>query len=163
VRVTEHFTSEEFAEHSGVEYPFDWIEERLRPLCETLEVVRAEALVRGCASSGGSIRINSGYRSLAYDQRLYDSYLARIHKGTTTGTVAPPTSSQHPKGRAADVQHATLAPHELFNLVLELYAEGKLPHLGGVGLYTAFCHIDVRPRTGLHLAIWGGTRPSNIL
>jgi uncharacterized protein YcbK (DUF882 family) len=162
MKITPNFALEEFASRDGTEYPSEWIETRLRPLCETLEVVRA--------AGGGTIHIDSGYRTLAYDQKLYDDYLDKMRRGIATGTVAPPTSSQHPKGRAADIKHAVLQPHELFNLVLGLYHDGQLPQLGGVGLYPSFVHVDVRQRAGSnggandgHLSIWGGTRPSNIL
>jgi uncharacterized protein YcbK (DUF882 family) len=77
--------------------------------------------------------------------------------------VAPAATSQHPKGRAADITHKILKPHEMFNLVLALYQRGLLPYLGGVGLYPNFIHVDVRPQEPAgHLAIWGGSRPSNV-
>jgi uncharacterized protein YcbK (DUF882 family) len=146
MRITPNFSLAEFACKDGTPYPDKWIDERLLPLCETLEVLRVAV--------GGPITIDSGYRTLEYDTKLYEA-------SKKDGTKAPPTSSQHPKGRAADIRCA-LAPHELFNLTLELYQEGKLPHLGGVGLYPSFVHIDVRPRPNNHLAIWGGSRPNNI-
>lgn len=154
--VTEHFTAEEFACHDGTPYPISqidtetndgrcWWATRLWPLCETLEAIRAAV--------GGPISIDSGYRTLEYDQRIYD-------KSAKDGLVATPQGSQHPKGRAADIKCA-LAPKALHGLILDLYRAGRLPHLGGIGLYPTFVHVDVRPSHG-HLAQWGGDRDSNI-
>jgi hypothetical protein len=168
--VTAHFDVEEFACRSGDPYPVSehdadtgdgrtWLETRLRPLCETLEMIRASA-------GGGTLTIDSGYRTLAYDDRLYRAHVAAVGDD---GDVAPASRSQHPQGRAADITHVRLSPLALFRLILSLYEAGRLPHLGGVGLYPSFVHVDVRPRAGSkggafdgHLAIWGGSRPSNI-
>jgi uncharacterized protein YcbK (DUF882 family) len=157
--VTQNFDLVEFECRDGSSYPVGelddytadgrtWLETRLRPLCETLEIVRA-------AAGGGTLHIDSGYRTIAYDEQLYEA-------SAKDGMVAPASRSQHPKGRAADVTHATLRPLDLFNLVMQLYGDGKLPRLGGCGLYRNFVHLDIRPRMNDHLAIWGGTRPSNI-
>lgn len=158
IPVTEHFTISEFACKSGDPYPISnteddgrtWLGSRLKPLCDTLEVIRA-------AAGGTALTVDSGYRTLAYDERLYEA-------SAKDGTVAPASRSQHPQGRAADIVHGTLRPVALFNLILSLYEQGKLPMLGGCGLYSNFVHVDVRPRVPEnHLAIWGGTRPTNVL
>lgn len=166
IPITEHFSLEEFACHDGTPYPVDqvddedpqgrtWRETRLMPLCETLEAIRA-------AAGGDPLIIDSGYRTLEYDERLYEA-----DRGA--GNVAPPQGSQHPKGRAADIRHPTLSPVGLRNLIGRLYADGQLPHLGGLGLYPTFVHADIAPRAGSsggandgHLRQWGGTRLSNI-
>lgn len=161
--VTQHFSVDEFACRDGSAYPVEltdagdgrtWFEARLVPLCQMLEVIRA-------AAGGTSIAIDSGYRTLAYDQRLYDTHLAAAGDD---GLVAPPSSSEHPRGRAADIRHGSLSASQLFNLIMSLYEAGRLPQLGGIGLYPSFVHVDVRPRSnsGKHLAIWGGARPSNV-
>lgn len=166
--VTNHFSVGDFDCHDGTPYPVGeidddgrtWLESRLKLLCDTLEVIRE-------AAGGEPIAIDSGYRTLAYDNRLHDAHLAALQAQGLPDDhlVAEATSSEHPRGRAADVKHARLSPIALFGLVLQLFTAGKLPHLGGVGLYKTFIHIDVRPRSngGRHLAIWGGSRPSNIL
>lgn len=157
--ITPHFSLEEFSCHDGSPYPSAWVDDRLRPLCETLETIRA-------ALGHSPIVIDSGYRTLAYDQHLYDTHLAAVGND---GMVADPTSSQHPQGTAADIRHSNVPPVPFFNKILELYECDRLPHLGGIGLYPTFVHIDVRKRPGAsnasrgHLAIWGGRRPSNIL
>lgn len=162
-KVTEHFTVEEFTCHDGTPYPVDnvddevawvgqphtWYETRLVPLCTMLEVIRT-------AGGDEPLHIDSGYRDEAYDQKLYDA-------DAGAGNVASPQTSQHPKGRAADIKHKHLSPRALFTLILSLYQDGQLPQLGGIGLYPTFVHVDVRPRGPKnHLSIWGGTRPSNI-
>jgi hypothetical protein len=163
VKITEHFDSDEFACHDGTPYPMlavdeldphglVWGETRLRLLCETLEVIRAEA-------GDEALIIDSGFRTIAFDERLYE-------RSAKNGDVAPATSSQHPKGRASDVRHARLSPAELHALILRLWRAGKLPHLGGLGLYPTFVHIDVRPRSvdnPTHLAQWTAGRASNSL
>lgn len=159
-----HFEVEDMRCHDGTPYPFEWIEERLEPLFATLEAVRAYC-------GGAPIAVDSGYRTEAYDRRIYEAHMASLAaRGLPNDhLVAEPTSSEHPRGRAADVKHSRLSAVAFFNKILELYERGQLPHLGGVGLYPDFVHVDVRPRPGSaggardgHLAIWGGTRPSNV-
>lgn len=117
-----------------------WLESRLKPLCETLEVVRAHF-------GGHSIQVNSGYRTLSYNAKLNGSA----------------KDSQHMKGRAADIVIDGISPVDVHAGVLHLYMEGKLPHLGGLGQYATFCHLDVRPRPeDNHLAQWQGARISNV-
>lgn len=161
INVTEHFTVEEFACHDGTPYPIatidiedpqkrEWVETRLAPLCKMLEVIRHEA-------GAHPMTIDSGFRTIAYDTALYE-------KSAKDGSVAPPQSSQHPKGRAADIKHSTLGPRALHDLIVSLIVAGKLPLIGGVGLYPTFVHIDVRPKPASgHVAQWGGDRSSNIL
>jgi uncharacterized protein YcbK (DUF882 family) len=161
--ISEHFALEEFRCHDGTPYPVDkldeetadgrtWGQTRLAPLVETLEVIRG-------ALNGRPLHVDSGYRTLEYDARLYHAEQAR---GGGANDKAPPTTSQHPKGRAADIRTGSLTALELRDLIGGLYRAGKLPHLGALGLYPSFVHIDVRPRPGNHLAQWGGKRLSNV-
>lgn len=146
MKITEHFDSLEFSCRDGNLYPLDrsteigtWLKTRLLSLCETLEIIRE-------AAGGGSIRITSGYRTLEYNRKL-----------------GSPDTSQHVKGRAADIQHSTLTVEKLHELVLSLYRAGRLPKLGGIGLYPSFLHLDVRPRLeDGHLSRWYGSRISNV-
>lgn len=184
IQITPRFYADEFDCHDGMAYPLDrpedgtglpsglvilpgsefytWRYTRLTPLCQTLEVIRAEL-------GGDPMSIDSGYRDEAYDQRIYEAHVA-AHGDD--GLVAPPSTSIHPKGGAADVKHSRLHAVEVFNCAMELFEEGRLPFLGGIGLYVEgnFVHFDVRRRptggsygTKGHLAIWGGRRPSNIV
>ena len=159
MNVTAHFAVADFACKSGDPYPVDavcgddgrsWLEARLRPLCETLEVIRE-------AAGGGAIYVDSGYRTVSYDQRLYD-------KSAKDGSVADPQTSQHPRGRAADIRHESLNPRALHSLIGQLIVAGKLPRIGGFACYPRFVHIDVRPRPQSgHVAQWNGMRISNIV
>jgi hypothetical protein len=149
--VTAHFSVDEFACHDGTPYPIGaldeltgrtWFETRLLPLCETLEVIRA---FYGCP-----VHIDSGYRTPGYNAGL---------KGAAT-------DSQHKKGRASDIViiGLTRTPGDIHRDLLELYRQGKLQHLGGLGVYETFNHIDVRPRPAddpTHVAQWHGERKSN--
>lgn len=159
VYLTPHFSVAEMACKDGTPYPINevdeedpekrpWMITRLLPLFDTLEVIRSMC--------GKPLIITSGYRTLAYDERLYNA--DRDHNGNK----APPQGSQHPKGRAADIICQSLTSTQLRDLIGALYRAGKLPHLGGLGWYPSFVHVDVRPRVNDHLAQWGGTRLSNI-
>lgn len=133
MKITPNFSSDEFACHDDTPYPRDWIESRLVPLCETLQVLR-DAIAR-------PISIISGYRSPGWNAR-----------------VGGADHSQHPQGRAADIRVGGMKPAEVHAKVLELHAAGKLPHLGGLGLYLTFVHVDVRPpKPDGSLARWTGS------
>lgn len=145
MRLTPHFTLEEFKCSDGSPYPFSrpddevdgaepWGKTRLYPLCLTLERVREEV--------GNPIRILSAYRSPEYNRKIGSN-----------------DRSQHPQGRAADIKVANMTAFELHGIILRLYRAGKLPHLGGLGSYDNFVHVDVRPRPeDDHLARWSGGR-----
>ncbi len=157
VVLTPNFTAAEFACHDSTPYPLTryeedgtgrlWLETRLLPLCRTLEIIRA-------AAGGEPITITSGYRTAAYQARLYA-------QSARDGSVASASGSQHPAGRAADLTHASMPPKALHALVLRLWDEGRLPEMGGVGIYPTFVHVDVRPRAAGHLAQWSGARGTN--
>lgn len=138
MKITPHFRSEEFdqpARHDFQRepYPEKWHATRLRVLCDVLEVIRKEI---SCP-----IKIVSGYRSEAYNKKIGGA-----------------RHSQHVQGRAADIQSAALGAGALHDMVLYCYKTGKLPFLGGLGLYPTFVHVDVRPTT--RLARWTGSRNS---
>lgn len=132
--MTEHFRAEEFASKDGAAYPARWLESRLRPLCEVLEVIRA--------AWGAPLKVMSGYRSPARN-----------------AAVSGARNSQHMEGRAADLQPAgkrtTGDVARLHALCLRLHTEGVI-RLGGLGEYPGFVHVDIRP--GERLARWGGSR-----
>lgn len=136
--VTPHFARHEFAQPAGYgvaaePYPEALIEPCLRPLCEVLEVLRAEL--------GMPLRIVSGWRSEAYNA---------AHRAAGHGAAL---LSQHCKGRAADVV-ADVSPRIVHATVLRLHQAGRLPRLGGLGRYATFTHLDVRPTA--HLVQWDG-------
>ena len=136
---SEHFVVQEFDCHSGVEYPVEWIGDRLQVLVDTLEVIRHYW--------GGPLVVICGYRTADYNARL---------AARSSGVAR---NSQHVQGRAADVrpsQPSTARVMELHYLVLKLHGEGKLPRLGGLGVYPRWIHVDVRAGSG-HLARWTGS------
>jgi uncharacterized protein YcbK (DUF882 family) len=140
--VTPNFKSSEFdrpertvkgVKHAHAAYPNAWHKARLLPLCQTLEVIRAEL--------GKPIRITSGYRDPAYNR-----------------AIGGARASQHMEGRAADIVVKGVPAKKVHDTVLRLYQEGKLPHLRGLGAYNSFTHVDVRPAT--RLVRWKGSRVS---
>lgn len=129
---SKYFTVPEFDCHDGTAYPEGWADDRLQALCETLDVIRE--------AWGGPLFVVSGYRSAAYNAR-----------------VGGAKASQHVQGRAADVRPTSVTAErvrELHDMVLRLHAEGKLPRLGGLGIYGRWIHVDVR--AGTRLARWTG-------
>lgn len=132
--VTPHFSRSEFALPASkareygfepAEYPAEWVETRLRPLCRALEVVRSKL-------GGRRVKVISGFRPRAYD-------LARIEAGRKG--VSP--NSQHHDGRAADLQVEGVEPAAVYAALLELYHTGAV-EIGGLGVYDEFVHVDVR-------------------
>ncbi|HVQ52892.1 MAG TPA: D-Ala-D-Ala carboxypeptidase family metallohydrolase [Mycobacterium sp.] len=132
---SKYFGAIEFECHDGNAYPSEWHEDRLQPLVETLDAIREKW--------GSPIVVVSGYRTEVYNHKIGGAKL-----------------SQHVQGRAADVRPARgddRAVRQLHSLVQTMLAGGLLPHLGGLGLYPRWIHVDVRPKppTG-HIAKWEG-------
>lgn len=135
--VTPHFTAEEFACHDGTDYPAEWVEERLRPLCEALEAIRAEVSSQRVVDI--AIAVISGYRTPAWNARV---------KGAK--------HSRHVEGDGADVRAMGLSPKELHAVALRLHRQGRI-RIGGLGLYKGWVHVDVRPRpANTRLKRWQG-------
>lgn len=135
MKITEHFNSDEFSQRSwrkglSLWYPKEWFEDRLKPLCEALEVIRLEF--------NKPITILSGYRSPAFNT-----------------AIGGAKTSQHMQGRAADIQIKGISAQKVHDRILALVQTGNF-YLGGLGAYDTFTHIDVRP--GARLARWRGTR-----
>ena len=93
----------------------------LLELAKALEVIRAEA---GCPLA---VTPNGAYHGKAMD--------AAGHKRKPT--------SQHRKGRAADLVPKGISLVELHRIILRLIKDGKIPQ-GGVGRYSSFLHYDTR-------------------
>lgn len=126
-----HLSWSELACRDGSPYPAEWRADRLARLAETFETIRADV--------GGPLIVNSAYRTTEYNRRIGGAKL-----------------SQHVMGRALDIRSLKLTPEQLHARIRRLYAAGKLPHLGGLGAYTRFVHIDVRPKSYGRLAVWSG-------
>lgn len=140
MRVTEHFLLTEFACKDGEPYPAErrddagrtWLEARLMPLCQTLEVVRDQ--LGADAGEEVALTVTSGYRTPSHNAK-----------------VGGAPNSRHVTGEAADFKARTISGREIWSgivhaTVLQLYKDGRLPHLGGLGKYKKWVHIDVRPR-----------------
>lgn len=139
-QITDHFTQEEFRCHDGTAYPDEWVADRLRPLCDALEAIRAEL-------GGHAMTILSGYRTSTYNGSLRDA------DGSGTGVAK---NSQHIVGRAADITVDGISPTDVYRAVMKLDKAGTI-QIGGVGYYKGWVHVDVRPRPqDNHLATWVG-------
>lgn len=73
---------------------------------------------------GTAIKIDSGYRTVAYNSTLKNS--------------SP--KSQHTHGNAADIVVSGIKPIDVYN-----YLNKTHPNTYGIGIYNTFVHIDVRP------------------
>lgn len=117
VKLTEHFDLDEFACHDGAPVPSEYMP-NVTKLAQALEVLRAYL--------GKPITIASGYRTKAWN----DAHGGAEH-------------SQHMTASAADLVIAGTGPAATKAALEQLIKDGKIPQ-GGIGLYTSFCHYDVR-------------------
>ncbi len=140
-----HFTVDEFRCHDGTPYPAEWVDDRLAALCETLDVLRD--------AWRGPLSVVSGYRTPSLNAALVTASAAR------NGVSGVAQNSQHIQGRAADVRPTDPTVGrvaQLHALARRLFDEGKLPRLGGLGVYLGWIHVDVRAKVNGHLATWVG-------
>jgi uncharacterized protein YcbK (DUF882 family) len=129
-----HLTWDELKCKDGTEYPSQWRQDRATKLAVTFEDVRV-------LLGSQPLHVNSGYRTPSYNARLEGAAV----------------KSQHVEGRAIDFRHPTMTPKQVYTAVYNAHKAGKLPLLGGLGLYATFVHMDVRtPATVNHLATWSG-------
>lgn len=125
MKITKHFSLEEFACKDGTPYPTEWIDTLLTPLCEDLEIIREEF-------GGKAITITSGYRTLKYNQKIGGAL-----------------DSQHPKGTASDFKVEGVPARKVSEKVVDLVKSGKLKRIKAVGSYESFTHVDIRNSGGL--------------
>lgn len=85
------------------------------------------------------IRVLSGYRSPEYNKKV--------------GGVS---RSTHLKGMAADIRAKHYTSVELVDIILKLRRSKQITGLGGMGLYSAFVHVDIRHNGKKRLARWRG-------
>lgn len=132
--ISPHFTWAEAMCHDGAEVPLE-LQANARHLAQhVLEPIREEY--------GGAIVVISWYRTPEYNTRIHG---------------AP--NSRHPRGDAADIRTVELgALPRLRTCIEEMITRGKLPALGGFGIYpNQWLHVDARPRPADgHIARWHG-------
>ena len=134
------FRVSDFACKDGTPYPETFCDRwpDLRILCDAAR-----------DAAGGPCIVVSGYRTAQYN--------ARLAANSAAHQVA--SGSQHVEGRAADIRAIHLTPAELHTRILDAYHAGKMPGLGGLGLYekSGWVHVDCRPQVPPgHLARWTG-------
>ena len=117
MKITEHFSKEEF-EH-GTIYPPEWIEDRLKVLCDNLEKIRA-------CFGGRMLMVSSGYRSK-----------------TTNARAGGAQKSQHLAGKAADFRVLGVPMEVAYDVISYCMDQGLIDQ-GGLGLYPKHIHYDIR-------------------
>ena len=139
-----YFSPAEFTCHDGTPYPDAWAD-RWEDLVSLCDAIRAQW--------GGPLIVVSGYRTHGYNMGLIDADGARGSHGVASG-------SWHIEGQAADLrtQNGPSDVPQLLRVVLNLYEDGKLPWLGGVGDYPTsnWIHVDTGKASDGHLRRWQG-------
>lgn len=119
IKVTEHFYLDEFACKDGTKYPAEWVEDRLKPLCEQLEFIRAYF-------GGRPIHILSAFRTVVHNRKVGGAKLSR-----------------HLSGIAVDFRIKNYKPRIVAQTLRTLADSGKILD-GGIGDYSTFTHYDIR-------------------
>ena len=121
MRLTENFNKREFDCKCGCEMPSSVFYE-IEELANELQIIRD--------SFNAPIQINSAYRCPSHNKAI--------------GGVS---NSQHVFGKASDIVIKGYTPNEVADeLEVMLEDECLFPfHLGGIGRYNTFTHIDTRP------------------
>jgi D-alanyl-D-alanine carboxypeptidase len=73
-----------------------------------------EAMLADAAVAGFQLQLNSGYRSYEQQQMLYDRFVQDYGADVAAQRVAPPGTSEHQTGLAADVGLVGLPDDQLF-------------------------------------------------
>ena len=112
-----YFKISEFDSKDGAEMPSD-VKMNVIELIDNLNVLRQEL--------GSPLFVNSGYRSPEHNKSIGGSL-----------------NSQHLIGKAADIRSNEYTPKQIKEKIEELIKVGKMKQ-GGLGLYSTFCHYDIR-------------------
>lgn len=129
---TEHVTWNELACHdlNKTPYPEEWKVSRAIALCELFETIRT-------LSGNKPIIILSAYRTVEHNRK-----------------VGGAAKSQHVQGRALDLRPPEgVKINDFHKIINELSKLNTL--LKGVGKYSKFVHIDIRPTQ--QVAHWTGS------
>lgn len=116
-KLSKNFNWSEFESNDGAPMPPE-VAANVKELAKNLEVIRDTV--------GKPVKINSGYRSPAWNKKV----------GGVSG-------SQHQLGKAADIVISGMTAAQVHAVVLDLIKQGKIKP-GGVGKYGTFVHYDIR-------------------
>lgn len=117
MQLTENFNLAEFACKDGTPVP-EHLRSNVTLLAENLQVLRNYL--------GEPVKLNSGYRTPAYNAR-----------------VGGEDNSFHMKAMAADITVKSKTPAQLASIIERLIKTGDMMQ-GGIGKYKGFVHYDVR-------------------
>jgi len=129
-KLTPNFDVKEFKCHNDVRYPTIWLVDRLEILCEQLEKIRA--------LTNQSMKINSGYRTPAYNAKIGGA-----------------SKSFHCEGVAIDITLKGMTSLQLYNAIGKLIKDKEIID-GGLGLYKSWVHYDIRTILKAKPARWIG-------
>lgn len=120
--LTRNFALREFNSRDGAHMPPEAVNQLLALCTSVLEPIRVEW--------GDRVSIVSGWRSAGHNIAIGGAPL-----------------SQHLVGKAADI-----APSDMFRvddfrtMVVSMITRGRLPLVGGYGLYPDWIHVDIRDK-----------------
>lgn len=117
MQLTKNFNLSEFQCKCGCDMP-EFVKKNVKELAKDLQVIRDKV--------GVGFTPNSAYRCTEHN--------------TSIGGVK---SSQHLKGKAADINIKGIEPDEVADLVEDLMKTEAITK-GGVGRYNSFTHVDIR-------------------
>lgn len=117
MQLTKNFKLSEFQCKCGCDMP-EFVKKNIEKLAKDLQVIRDKV--------GVGFTPNSAYRCPKHNQ---------IIGGVKT--------SQHLKGKAADINIKGIEPSEVADLIEDLMKTEAITK-GGVGRYNSFTHIDIR-------------------
>ena len=116
-RMSKYFKISEFNSKDGAKMPPE-VKANILDLISNLDVIRE--------TIGKPVIINSGYRSPKHNKE-----------------VGGASKSMHMVGKAADIHVPGMSTQELYRIIEQLIAKGKIVQ-GGVGLYPSWIHYDIR-------------------
>lgn len=117
MQLTKNFNISEFQCKCGCEMP-DFVKKNVEELAKNLQVIRDKV--------GIGFTPNSAYRCAEHN-----------------ASIGGVKSSQHLKGKAADINIKGIEPSEVADLIEDLMKTEAITK-GGVGRYNSFTHIDNR-------------------
>lgn len=123
MQLTKNFKLKEFDCKDGTKVPAIYLQ-NIKEIARRLEIIR-----RGLKDT--PLKINSGYRTRTWNM-----------------IVGGVRNSQHLEGMAADIKSIFTA-EEVYNKIIELTENGKLPDNGMVKKYKSFVHYDIRKNNKL--------------